>query len=76
MNTDRSVASATASDVVNTTAAVDANNSAWKMLNIISKANCPPLRYPDEHGHVLVFHADIIRAAAKATELNVKFVAF
>ncbi len=46
------------------------------MLNIISKANCPPLRYPDEHGHVLVFHADIIRAAAKAAELNVKFVAF
>jgi ABC transporter, substrate-binding protein, family 3 len=73
-NSDQSVASATASNVENTTAVVDTNNPAWETLNIGSEANFPPLRYTDEHGNVLGFHADIIRAAAKAAELNVKFV--
>ena len=60
--------------MANTTAVVDTNNPAWETLNIGSEANFPPLRYTDEHGNVLGFHADIIRAAAKAAELNVKFV--
>lgn len=50
------------------------SNPAWQTLNIGTEANFPPLRYIDENQEVTGFHVDIIKAAAKAAELNVKFV--
>lgn len=50
------------------------SNPAWQTLNIGTEANFPPLRYIDENQDITGFHVEIIKAAAKAAELNVKFV--
>lgn len=76
---NNSSTSAVSADVAvnpsNTNSVAEPNsNPAWQTLNIGTEANFPPLRYIDENQEVTGFHVDIIKAAAKAAELNIKFV--
>lgn len=56
------------------TASAPATNPAWQTITIGTEANFPPFRYLDEHKNVTGLHVDIIKAAAKAAELNTDFL--